>query len=58
VATWFDPRSGHGRWIGQFPVRGSRVFTPPNAEDWVLVLDDASCNYPPIGHGSDRSMSI
>ncbi len=58
VAAWFDPRSGRGRWLGQFPVRGSRVFTPPSADDWVLVLDDASRNYPPVGLGSDRGMSI
>jgi Putative collagen-binding domain of a collagenase len=58
VATWFDPRSGRGRWLGQFPVRGSRVFTPPSVGDWVLVLDDASRNYPPVGLGSDRGMSI
>jgi hypothetical protein len=56
-ASWFDPCTGRGIWLGQFPVRGRRIFTPPPGHDWVLVLDDSSRNYQPIGRGSDRSMS-
>jgi Putative collagen-binding domain of a collagenase len=58
IAMWFDPHGSRCRWLGQFPVWGSRVFTPPSQKDWILVLDDASRNYPPIGLGGDRGMSI
>lgn len=54
VAAWFDPRSGRTQWVGQYPVRGERTFTPPTEEDWVLVLDDGARNYHPVGHGGDR----
>ena len=39
---WYDPRTGHATSDG---VRGRgapvRLFAPPTAQDWVLVLDDA-----------------
>jgi hypothetical protein len=54
VAAWFDPRSGRTQWVGQYPVRGERTFTPPSEDDWVLVLDDGARNYHPVGHGGDR----
>jgi hypothetical protein len=53
VKAWgFDPRDGKARSLGEFANEGERRFTPPNpgeATDWVLVLDDASRNYPPPG---------
>lgn len=57
-ATWFDPRTGRSVWIGQFPVRGTRTFTPPGEDDWVLVLDDSAREYQPVGHAADRSMTF
>lgn len=57
-ASWFDPRTGRSVWLGQFPVRGIRTFTPPGEDDWVLVLDDSAKNYQPVGHAADRSMSF
>ena len=57
-AAWFDPRTGRSIWLGQFPVRGLRTFTPPGEDDWVLVLDDSARNYQPVGHAADRSMSF
>jgi hypothetical protein len=51
-ATWFNPRDGSVQSIGEFSNVGDRTFTPPNPGellDWVLVLDDASKNYPPPG---------
>lgn len=57
-ASWFDPRTGRSIWLGQFPVRGLRTFTPPGEDDWVLVLDDSGRNYQPVGHAADRSMSF
>ncbi|MBP3556521.1 MAG: glycoside hydrolase family 140 protein [Thermoguttaceae bacterium] len=51
-AHWFDPRTGEARLIGEFENTGERSFLPPTPGetlDWVLVLDDASKNYPKPG---------
>ena len=51
-AWWFNPRTGTATAIGTFPNTGEREFTPPDPGemlDWVLVLDDASKNFPPPG---------
>jgi hypothetical protein len=64
-AYWYDPRQGTSTLIGEFPktepgdrepdIRWgdiTREFKPPSSgrgNDWVLVLDDASKNYPPPG---------
>jgi hypothetical protein len=51
-AWWFNPRTGAAHAIGTFGNTGERTFTPPDAGemlDWVLVLDDASRNYPAPG---------
>ncbi|WP_337177865.1 glycoside hydrolase family 140 protein [Paludisphaera sp.] len=51
-AWWFDPRNGHAEAIGEFANERERRFVPPapgEALDWVLVLDDASKDYPPPG---------
>jgi hypothetical protein len=53
-AWWFNPRNGEATAIGEFDNKGERRFVPPNLGenlDWVLVLDDASKNYPPPGGG-------
>jgi hypothetical protein len=52
TAWWYDPRNGQAERIGLFPNRGTRRFDPPalgETLDWVLVLDDASRNFPPPG---------
>jgi hypothetical protein len=36
---WFNPRDGSVMLIGTFAISGPRRFTPPDAGDWVLVLD-------------------
>jgi hypothetical protein len=49
---WFDPRNGQATLVGEFSNTGTRRFDPPalgEATDWVLVLDDASKNYPLLG---------
>lgn len=43
-AWWYDPRQGVATWIGSYSTIGTRTFAPPDANDWVLVLDDASQN--------------
>jgi hypothetical protein len=46
---WFNPRNGTASLIGVFPTTGSKVFTPPDSEDWVLVVDDESQGLGPPG---------
>jgi hypothetical protein len=49
---WFNPRTGAATLIGEFANEGPRPYVTPDrgeALDWVLVLDDASKNYPPPG---------
>ena len=51
-AWWFNPRDGKAKAVGEFPNAGEREFTPPDKGemiDWVLVLDDATRNYPAPG---------
>ncbi|MDX9975261.1 MAG: glycoside hydrolase family 140 protein [FCB group bacterium] len=48
-AWWFNPRDGGASEIGRFPTQGEKEFHSPSAEDWVLVLDDASRNLPAPG---------
>jgi hypothetical protein len=53
-AWWFNPRDGKATQAGTFENKGVREFTPPDHGemlDWVLVLDDASKNFPPPGQG-------
>ena len=51
-AWWFNPRDGKATPAGEFPNTGEREFSPPMKGenlDWVLVLDDATKNFPPPG---------
>jgi hypothetical protein len=51
-AWWFNPRNGAATPIGQLAAAGTREFSPPDPGellDWVLVLDDASRDYPAPG---------
>jgi hypothetical protein len=38
-ASWYSPRDGSWQVIGVFPNKGVRNFSPPDRNDWVLVLD-------------------
>jgi len=49
---WFNPRDGSTTMIGSFANSGPRDFAPPDAKDWVLVIDDKDANLPPPG-GAD-----
>jgi hypothetical protein len=42
-AWWFNPANGTATLIGEYAL-ASRTFRPPSAQDWVLVVDDASLN--------------
>jgi len=52
-AYWFDPRTGATQKIGMMKNFGTARFQPPgtrqNGNDWVLVLDDASKQFPEPG---------
>jgi hypothetical protein len=46
---WFNPRTGSSLIAGTFATRGNHRFTPPDANDWVLVIDSRQANLPPPG---------
>jgi hypothetical protein len=47
---WYDPRTGEFRLDKNVKGYGTHEFTPPPIwPDWVLVLDDVDCHYPPPG---------
>jgi len=51
-AWWFNPRDGKSTPIGDFSNVGTEKFTTPDPGemlDWVLVLDDATIDYPAPG---------
>lgn len=51
-AYWYNPRNGTSTLFGEFPTSGSYEFYPPSngrGNDWILVLDDASMNFPEPG---------
>jgi len=47
---WDNPASGSARFIGSYASTGTRSFTPPDSNDWVLVIDDASASLPAPGN--------
>jgi hypothetical protein len=46
---WFNPSSGATSLIGSYANSGTKNFTPPDSNDWVLVIDDANANLPAPG---------
>lgn len=54
-AWWYNPRTGAATAIGAFGTSGLQTFIPPDTNDWALVLDDASKNYPPPGGSIPRN---
>jgi hypothetical protein len=46
---WFSPSSGATTLIGSYANSGTEDFTPPDSNDWVLVIDDADANLPAPG---------
>ncbi len=54
---FFNPRQGIAEPIGEFPTAGERRFDPPYSgrnNDWVLIVDDASRNFPRVERGGWR----
>ncbi|MCX7969232.1 MAG: hypothetical protein N3B10_12230, partial [Armatimonadetes bacterium] len=50
-AWWYDPRVGEAKLVGEFRREGEVEFKPEGSgeTDWVLVLDDASKDFPTPG---------
>jgi hypothetical protein len=48
-AWWFNPQTGTTTDLSTFSNSGAQTFTPPNGNDWVLVLDLNSANLPAPG---------
>jgi hypothetical protein len=46
---WFNPRDGSSTLLGVLPAQGDHRFTPPDKEDWVLVIDSNHANLPAPG---------
>jgi hypothetical protein len=49
---WLNPRDGSVQELGEFPNQKRMEFASPTrntTDDWVLILDDASKNYPKPG---------
>ena len=46
---WFNPQDGSTTLIGVVAARGAHKFTPPDSNDWVLVIDSAAANLPAPG---------
>lgn len=57
-AWWFSPLTGQSTLIGTFPTTGSKVFTTPTIDDWLLVLDDASLNLPAPGVAGPAAVAV
>jgi hypothetical protein len=49
IAWWFNPRDGKSVRIAEFNEKKPQTFEPVTEGDWVLVLDDASKNFPTPG---------
>ncbi|MGB6721113.1 MAG: DUF4038 domain-containing protein [Terracidiphilus sp.] len=43
-AWWFNPQTGTATDLSTFSNSGTETFTPPDGNDWVLVLDLDSAN--------------
>jgi hypothetical protein len=48
-AWWFNPQTGSATNFGVYATSGTQSFIPPDFNDWVLVLDDASVAVKPPG---------
>lgn len=49
---WYEPATGESTLAGTFSTSGSRRLRPSSYTDWVLVIDDASLDFPAPGSES------
>jgi hypothetical protein len=52
-AWWFNPQSGSTTDSGTFAGQGTHTFTPPDGNDWVLVLDLDAAGLPAPGTSAE-----
>jgi hypothetical protein len=45
-AWWYDPSTGTSTLDGTYSTASAHNFSPPGNGDWVLVVDNASLNFP------------
>jgi uncharacterized protein (TIGR03382 family) len=57
TAWWFNPRNGTVDAGTEYASSGSQSFTPPDTNDWVLVIDDTAERLPAPGTGTGASGS-
>ena len=50
AAWWYNPRNGLAQGAGEYTNKAKIKFTPPDRNDWVLVIDDAGYNFPVPGN--------
>ena len=49
AAFWYNPKNGEYREAGKHSGKAQQEFVPPSSgygHDWVLIIDDATKNYP------------
>jgi hypothetical protein len=51
VAWWFNPRNGLAIKIEEYTGKAKRNFTPPDRNDWVLVIDNMEYGFGAPGGG-------
>jgi hypothetical protein len=49
-AWWFNPANGDAQLIGNFVPTGLRDFSPPDNNDWVLVVDNTDLGFSAPGN--------
>ena len=57
-AWWFNPQTGSTAHIGSYANSGMRTFTPPDRNDWVLVIDSAAASLPAPGSASASNLPV
>ncbi len=45
TAWWFNPRNGLAQRLGEYAEKNKMQFTPPDRNDWVLVIDNAELDF-------------
>jgi hypothetical protein len=48
-AWWYNPRTNTASVVGVYATTGTQNFTPPDSNDWLLVIDSAALNLPAPG---------
>jgi len=51
-AWWYNPQTGAAMLIGVYANSGSKAFTPPDSNDWVLVIDSNAAGLAAPGAGT------